>query len=159
MQKNRSKKLENEHLANIQEMRRFYFENRPSCKGYSPCKGYSLCKMVSLGQKLKMRKTCEKPFYKNIRVVLCKKPLEKNTKYSKKWDDFENRPSCKGYSPCKGYSLCKMVSLGQKLKMPKTCEKPFYKKLELFCAKNRSKKHQIFEEMRRFWKSAILQRL
>ena len=33
--------------------------------------------MVSLGQKLKMSKTCEKPFYKNIRVVLCKKPLEK----------------------------------------------------------------------------------
>ena len=33
--------------------------------------------MVSLGQKLKMPKTCEKRFYKNIRVVLCKKPLEK----------------------------------------------------------------------------------
>ena len=39
--------------------------------------------MVSLGQKLKMPKTCEKRFYKNIRVVLCKKPLEKDTKYSK----------------------------------------------------------------------------
>ena len=39
--------------------------------------------MVSLGQKLKMPKTCEKPFSENIRVVLCKKPLEKNTKYSK----------------------------------------------------------------------------
>ena len=33
--------------------------------------------MVSLGQKLKMPKTCEKHIYKNIRVVLCKKPLEK----------------------------------------------------------------------------------
>ena len=33
--------------------------------------------MVSLGQKLKMPKTCEKRFYKNIRVVLCKKPLQK----------------------------------------------------------------------------------
>ena len=52
-------------------------ENEPSCKGYNPCKGYSLCKMVSLGQKLKMQKTCEKPFYNNIRVVLCKKPLYK----------------------------------------------------------------------------------
>ena len=37
--------------------------------------------MVSLGQKLKMRKTCEKPFYENIRVVLCKKTARKNTKY------------------------------------------------------------------------------
>ena len=33
--------------------------------------------MVSLRQKLKMRKTCEKPFHKSIKVVLCKIPLEK----------------------------------------------------------------------------------
>ena len=33
--------------------------------------------IVSLGQKLKKPKTCEKRFYKNIRVVLCKKPFEK----------------------------------------------------------------------------------
>ena len=33
--------------------------------------------MVSFGQKLKGAKTCEKPFYKNIKVILCKKPLEK----------------------------------------------------------------------------------
>ena len=149
--------------------------------------------MVSLGQKLKMPKTCEKPFYKNIKVVLCKKTARKDTKYSRneaslkighlakaiahakaiafakwsvwvknqkcqkhannhskrilklfcaknrsrkhqvfeKWDKFENRPSCKGYSPCKGYSLCKMVSLGQKLKMLKTCKKPFYKNIKI----------------------------
>ena len=39
--------------------------------------------MVSLGQKLEMPKTCEKPFYKNSGVVLCKKPLEKKPKYSR----------------------------------------------------------------------------
>ena len=33
--------------------------------------------MIWLGQKLKMPKTCQKQFYKNIRVVLCKKPHEK----------------------------------------------------------------------------------
>ena len=44
---------------------------------------YSLCKMVSLGQKLKMPKTCEKSFYKTIRVALCKNLLEQNTKYSR----------------------------------------------------------------------------
>ena len=33
--------------------------------------------MVSLGQKVKMPKTCEKPFYKNITVVVCKKQLQK----------------------------------------------------------------------------------
>ena len=40
--------------------------------------------------------------------------------HMEKEDDFENRPSCKGYSPCKGYSLYKMGSLGEKLKMRKT---------------------------------------
>ena len=40
----------------------------------------------------------------------------------KKCDEFENRPSCKGYS------LCKMISLGQKLKMPKSCTEQFYNK-------------------------------
>ena len=39
--------------------------------------------MVSLGQKLKMPKTCEKPPYKIIRVVLCKKTARKITKCSK----------------------------------------------------------------------------
>ena len=45
---------------------------------------YSLCKMVSLGQKLKMPKTCEKPFYKNSTLVLCKKRLEKAQNIGKK---------------------------------------------------------------------------
>ena len=39
--------------------------------------------MVSLGPKLKMPKTCEKPSYKIIRVVLCKKNARKNPKYSR----------------------------------------------------------------------------
>ena len=135
------------------------FENRPSCKGYSPCEGFSLCKMVRLGENFKMRKTCQKPFGKNLRVVLCKKPL-KNWKHQifEKCADFENRPSCKGYGLCKGFIFCKMVSLGQKLKMPKTCQKSFWKRtLELFCAKNHSKKHQISKkwddfENRASWK-------
>ena len=46
------------------------FKNRP------PCKNYSLCKIVSLGQKLQMKKAFQKLFYKNIKVVLCKKTLE-----------------------------------------------------------------------------------
>ena len=118
------------------------FENRPSCKGYSPCKGYSLWKMVTLGQKLKMRKTCEKLFHNNIRVVLCKKPLQK-TPNIREMCYFENRPSCKGYSPCKckGSSLWKMVSFGQKLKMPKTCEKPFHENIRVVLYKKPLRKN------------------
>ena len=48
-----------------------YFENRPLCKGYSPCK------FLTLSQKLKFQKTCQNPFYKSFKVVLCKKPLQK----------------------------------------------------------------------------------
>ena len=33
--------------------------------------------MVSLGQKFKWQKRCEKIIYKHVRIVLCKKPLEK----------------------------------------------------------------------------------
>ena len=122
------------------------FENRPSCKGYS------LGKMVSLGQKLKFRKTCEKRFFNHIRVVLCKKPLRKHQIFDK-WDDFENRPSCKGYS------LGKMVSLGQKLKFRKTCEKRFFNHIRVVLCKKPLEKTPNIRQMRRFWKSAIVQRL
>ena len=54
--------------------------------------------------------------------------------------EAEKRDPRNEVGPCKG--LCKMVSLGQKLKMPKIWENHSTKLLELFCAKNRSKKHQ-----------------
>ena len=39
--------------------------------------------MVSLGQKLKMPKTCEKPFYKIHSSCSAQKTAGKNTKYSR----------------------------------------------------------------------------
>ena len=123
-----------------------HFENRPSCKAYR------LCKMVSLAQKFTWPKTCEKRFYKHVRVVLCKKPLKKHQIFQK-WDHFENRPSCKGYR------LCKMVSLGQKDKRPKTCEKRFYKHVTVVVCKKPLEKTPNIREMRPFWKSPIFQRL
>ena len=56
------------------------FENDqkwPQCKGYSPCK------KLSLSQKIKLPKACEKRFYKHIKVVLCKKRLEKQANIRK----------------------------------------------------------------------------
>lgn len=38
----------------------------------------SLCKMVSLDQDVKVPKTWENPFYKSIRVVQCKKQVQKS---------------------------------------------------------------------------------
>ena len=109
-------------------------------------------------KKFKMTKTCEKRFYKPIRVVVCKYPLEKVSNILE-MDDFENRPYLKGFCQCKVYSLCKMVSLGQKLKMPKTCEKRFFRNISFVLCKKPLEKIPNIREMRRFEKSAILQRL
>ena len=45
--------------------------------GQNACKGYSLCKILTLAQKLKFQETCQNPFCKSFRGVLCKKPLQK----------------------------------------------------------------------------------
>ena len=91
--------------------------------------------------------------------LFCAKNGSKKHPILKKRDNFENQPSCKGYSPCKGYSLCKMVSLVQKLKMLKTCEKPFYKNSTLVLCKKRLEKAPNIGEKRQSLKSTITQRL
>ena len=48
-----------------------YDQKWPQCKGYSPCN------MLTFGQKIQLPKTCDKCFYKHIKVVLCKRQLEK----------------------------------------------------------------------------------
>ena len=76
-----------------------------------------------------------------------------------KLDHFEN---CQKWPHCKGYSVCKMVTLGQKLKMPKTCDKRLYKHIRLFLCKKRLQKATNIWEMRPFWKlakTATMQRL
>ena len=114
------------------------FENRPTCKGYRPRKGYRLCKMISLVQKLKLPKTCQNRYYKNTRVVLSKK---KNTKYSRNETILAIGSFAKPRAHAEAI-VHKMVSLGHKIKNTEKIAKT----IELFCAKNSSKKHQIFEK-------------
>ena len=78
--------------------------------------GYSPCKMLSLGQKLKMPKRCEKRFFDFIKAVVRKSRSKKNLILEKReqFENGQNRPRCK------------MLSLGQKLKMPKRCEKRLF---------------------------------
>ena len=69
--------------------------------------------MVSLGEKLKMPKTCDKRLYKHIRLVLCKKRLQKAANI------WEMRPFWK---------LAKMATLqsgqfGSKIKIAKSMRK------------------------------------
>ena len=51
-----------------------HFEN---LQKWPQCEVYSLCKMVSLAQKLKIPKKSDKRLSKHIRLVLCKKQLQK----------------------------------------------------------------------------------
>ena len=83
--------------------------------------------MVNLDQKLKMPKTCKNPLYKNSRFVLCKKTARKNTKYWRNEIILKIGHFAKAIAYAKAIAFAKMVSLDQKLKMQKTCEKPFYK--------------------------------
>ena len=76
-----------------------------------------------------------KTFLQHIAVVLCKKRLERTGNIRK----MSILKIVKNGHQCKGYSLGKIVTLGQKLKMQKNIQKPFYNTLELFYAKKARK--------------------
>ena len=118
----------------------YNFENRPSCKGYS------LGKMLSLGQKFKMPKTYEKLFYKNVTVGLCKKPLEKKTQYLRNETRLKIGHLAKAIAHAKAIALEKYSVWVKNLKCQKHAKNHSLRTLQLICAKNRSKKHQIFEK-------------
>ena len=85
-----------------------------------------LCKMFSLGQILKWPKTCAKRLYKKTRFVLCKKPLQKNTKYSR------------NDTILKIGHLAKALQNGQfgaNMKMVKNMPKRFYKHIRVVLCK------------------------
>ena len=88
-------------------------------------------------KKLKFQKTCQNPFYKSFRVVLCKKPIEKTP----------NIPEMRAFM---GYSPLKIFSLGQKLKFRKTCQNPFYNSFTVVLCKKPLEKKQNIPEMRAF---------
>ena len=85
--------------------------------------------------------------------LFCAKNRFKKHQIFEKWEHFENRLSCKGYSPCK------ILTLAQKLKFQKTCQNPFYKYLKVVLCRKPLQKTPNIREMRAFGKSAILQRL
>ena len=60
-----------------------YSRNETVLKIDHHAKAINPCKILTLGQKLKFQKTCQNPFYKSSKVVLCKKTAPKQTKYSR----------------------------------------------------------------------------
>ena len=82
------------------------------------------------------------------------KTVGKNTKYSRNKTILKIGYLAKAIVHAKAIAFEKMVSLGQK-----HAENDCTRRLELFCAKKPLEKTLNIREMRRFLKSAILQRL
>ena len=66
-------------------------------------------------QNTQMQKRWEQRFYDHIRVVVCKKALQKAASI-RKTRAFRNRPKI---ATIQGYSPCKILTLAPKLKMQK----------------------------------------
>ena len=98
-----------------------------------------------MGQKIKLPKTCKKRFYKHIKVVLCKKRLEK-TANIQKMRAFEKFPKM---ATVQGYSFCKLAAWLKNLKQ-KRCEKRFYDHITVGLCKNPLQKTANIREMRAF---------
>ena len=60
-----------------------------------------------------------------IIVAVCKKNAQRNTKYSRNKTILKICHLAKAIAHAKAIAFAKCSLLGQKLKMPKTCEKPF----------------------------------
>ena len=99
----------------------------------------------SVWVKKKIPKNCLKSILQIIySCSVKKKNCSKKHQIFEKWDHFEKRPSCKGYSPCK------ILTLGQKLKFQKTCQNPFYKSFTDGLCKKLLEKRPNIREMRPF---------
>ena len=85
-----------------------------------------------------MPKACEPPFYKNVRVVLCKKPLKKkNTKYSRNCTMLKIVHLAKGISDAKAIVFGTWSVGAKNLKCHKHAKNHFIRTLESFCAKKK----------------------
>ena len=94
-------------------------------------------KSVQFGSKIKIAKSMPKTAVEAHYSCIMQKNGSKKQLIFEKSDHFENWQK---WPQCKGYSSCKMVSLGQKLKMPKTCDKRLYKDIRLVLCKKRAPK-------------------
>ena len=116
------------------------FEKRPSCKGYS------LCKIVSLGQRLKFKRTSQKRLFNHIRVVLCKKPLEK-TPNIREMRPFRKTPIMQRLYPLQNSHFASKIKIKKK-----HAKNDSLIILDFFSANNRLRKHQILEKWVNFEK-------
>ena len=82
--------------------------------------------------------------FTNHLELFCARNRSKNHQIFEKRDHFESRPSYSGHSQCKSSLWVKNWNSKKHVKIN------FTNHLELFCARNCSKKHQIFEKRDHF---------
>ena len=90
--------------------------------------------------------------------LFCVKNGSKKQQILKKWDKFENRPSCKGYSPCK--RPLQNGQFGSKIKNAKNIRKTILQQQHSCSVQKTARKSTKCEEKRRLsWKLPLVQRL
>ena len=93
-----------------------------------------------------MPKTCNKPFNKNIRFVLCKKTALKNTNYLTYETILKIGHLAKAIDHPKVIAFAKWSVWVKNYKSQKHGKNHSTRTAQLLCAKNGSKKHQILEK-------------
>ena len=88
-----------------------YSRNETILKIVHHKKDDSLCIILTLGQTLKFQKKSKNPFYKSFRVVLCKKPLEKNTRYSRHQSFFKMGHNAKKLWPLQNFHFGSKIKI------------------------------------------------
>ena len=89
--------------------------------------------------KSKIPKKCHNPFYKSFILIVCNKQLEK-TPNIREMRQFSISAIMHRLKPMQNAHFGSKIKIAKHLKIHST------NYLELFCAKNCSKKHQIFEK-------------
>ena len=103
--------------------------------------------MVSLGEKLKMPKTRQKLFHINITVLRSvQKAVRTNTKYSGNETILKIGHLPKPIAHAKSKAFAKWSVWVKHWKSQKHAKIHRRRTLDFFCAKSRSKKHQILEK-------------
>ena len=83
-----------------------------------------------------MRKT----FLQTLKLLYAKNGSKKQL-ILQKWEHFENGQKWLKMARMKSLYPCKLFSLGQKIKLPKTCEKRFHKHIKVVVCKKTARKN------------------
>ena len=112
-----------------------YPRNKPILKIGHHAKATGFAKSSLWVKNSNSQKTSQNPLYKSFTVVLCKKTARKNSKYPRNETILKIRHHAKAIGSAKSSLRVKNQNFKEQFKIHSRNH------LQLFCAKNRSKKH------------------